>query len=824
MTTVWMDVRYALRTLSKNPGVALVALVSLALGIGANATIFTFVSALFLRPLPFAEPSRLVALYTRDEKAPRFLPHSHPNLESLREQSGEVLEGLAVYGFAPMNLSGAGEPERVQGEIVSGNFFTVLGVGSALGRSLLPEDDRLPGAHPVVVLSHGFWSRRFGADPEVVGSTITLSGQPFTVVGVAPPEFRGTAAFNRPDLWVPMQMHDQVLIEPFRSWFDDRRALVFSAVGRLEPGVSLERAQAELDAIAQRLAREFPDDNAGRTVVALPLVQATVDPNVRENLKAAGAILSGIVGLVLLIACANVANLLLSRAVVRRREIAVRLAVGAERRRLVRQLLTESLLLALAAGALGLLLAYALRDTLWALRPPMVAQSAIIPALDVRVLGYTLLVSIATGVLFGLAPALQSTRPEVLPALKNEAPSAGTPRRRFGVRDGLIVAQVALSLLALLGAGLFVRGLRAAQRIDPGFDTEPLAVFTVNVGAQGYDAGRGREFFRRALERLAAAPGIEASAIASNPPLNPFGGPQRSVFPTGTESTPDDRGTLTLTNTVSPGYFDTVGMPILAGRGFTAADREDAPQVAIVNRSAAELFWGARDPIGRRFRFFGEDFDREVVGLTTDVKQMSLGENSQPCIYLPSEQNFVPFMTFFVRASRAPASALAAAQREVREIDPNLPFINAWTLREVVAQSLWAARMAAALLGAFGLLGLLLAAMGTYSVMSYYVSQRAHEIGIHLAVGARRTDILRLMLRRGMGLALAGVLAGLAAGWLATRLASETISGLLYDVSATSAEALLVTASLLVVIALLANLIPASRATRLPLMTVLRRG
>jgi len=823
MEAIWSDVRFAWRMIRKSPAVTLVAVLSLALGIGANTTIFTFVNALFLHPLPFVEPSRLVALYTHDEKAPGFLPLSHPNLESFLEHGGDVFSGLAAYGLAPMSLSGGGEPEQVQGEIVSGNYFDLLGVEAAVGRTFLPEEDRTPGTHPVVVLGHAFWSRRFGADPGAVGKTLTLNGQPFTIIGVSPAEFRGTATLNRPDLWVPMQMHDQVLTGPFRLWFNNRRALLFNGIARLRPGVSVEQARAEVQAIARSLAQEFPNENQGRTVAVLPLAQTTLNPNVQGNLELAGAILMGVVGLVLLVACANVANLLLARAAARQQEIAIRLAIGAGRRRLVRQLLTESLLMALASGVLGLLLAYWLRDLLWTLRPPIVAHNAIYPALDARVLGFTLLVALVTGVLFGLVPALQSTKPEVLPSLKGEAaPPSPSSGRRLNLRGALVVVQVALSLLALLGAGLFLRSLRQALTINPGFETENLAVFTVNLDTQGYEPERGRQLFDQALERLNTAPGVRSATLASNLPLTVFTGPFRSLLPQGKEARPDDRGTLVLTNTVDPRYFDTMGMRLLGGRAFTAADREEAPRVAIVNQTLARMFWGDQNPVGKRFRFVGDAFDHEVVGLVRDVKHITLGEEPLACAYLPVAQNYSPFMTFLVRAESDPASVLLAAQREVRTLDSNLPLINVWTVRQVISESLWAPRMAAALLGSFGLLALLLAALGIYSLMTYFVNQRSREIGIHLALGARRGDVFRLVLRRGMVLVFIGIAIGLLAGWLATRLTRDLIAGLLYQVSATDPVAFLSTALLLAAIALLANLIPARRAMRVPPMMALR--
>ncbi|HEY7513805.1 MAG TPA: ABC transporter permease, partial [Vicinamibacteria bacterium] len=601
--------------LLRNPGFTVVAVLSLALGIGANTTIFTLVDAVLLRPLPVAEPERLVALFTTDARIAgpfgTLMPTSRLNFVDYREENDAFAE-MAAIGNVPLAFSGRGEPEQVFGEIVSGSFFALLGVRPALGRSFLPDEDQVPGAKLVTVLSHSFWQRRLGGDPAVVGTSITLNGHSFTVVGVAPQGFQGTNATFSPALWVPYMAWPQVTSGFVREGLENRRALLFRVVGRLKPGASLAGAEAGLKTIAARLEREYPEPNAGRSVALLPLTEATINPGFRQNIVSAASLLMAVVGLVLLIACANVANLLLARAAVRQREVAVRLSVGASRGRLVRQLLTEGLLLALAAGLFGTLIAYWAQGLLWSARPPAVPADALDFAPGGRVLAFTALVSLLTAVVFGLAPALRASRPNVVEELKQRGGPAIGGNRPLSLRNLLVAGQVALSLVALVGAGLFVRSLARAQEIDPGFDHEKLAVLTADLGAQGYDAARAREFRERMLERAGALPGVERATLATGIPLFQ-GGFLRTVFPEGTDSSDRAKGKLVQLSTVEPGYFETMGIRLRQGRGFAANDREGSPRVAVVNETMAKQFWPDGDAVGRRFKFFGQDWWNEVV-------------------------------------------------------------------------------------------------------------------------------------------------------------------------------------------------------------------
>ncbi len=820
MGTLLQDLRFAARLLVKNPGFTAVAVLSLALGIGANTTIFTLVSAVLLHPLPMQDPDRLVAVFTTDERNRgaffNYMTTSRLNFEDYRKNN-DVFTGMVAHNGVPLAFSGKGEPEQIFGEMVTGDFFSLLGVKPALGRAFLPDEDRVPGASLVTVLSHNFWQRRLGGDPAVVGQTITLNGHAFTVVGIAPKGFKGTNAIFAPALWVPSMTHPQLATGFLRENMDSRRALIFGMVGRLKPGVTLAQAEAKLKTIASQLAREYPDDNGGRSVALLPLARATIDPDFRGNMVSAASLLLTVVGLVLLIACANVANLLLARASVRQREVAVRLSLGASRGRLVRQLLTEGLLLSVVAGVLGMLIAYWAQGVLWAQRPPGLAADAIDLTPDLRVLGFTLAVSLVTALVFGLAPALTASRADIVGELKQRGGPATFGNRPFNLRNLLVAGQVALSLVALVGAGLFVKSLRNAQSIDPGFDHAKLAVLTVDLGAQGYSEARARDFHRVMLERAAELPGVERATLASGIPLFQ-GGFLRTVFPEGTDSSDRKAGKLVQLNTVEPGYFETMGIKLERGRDFLPSDHPDSPRVVVVNETMAKQFWPDQDAIGKRFKFFGQDWWNEVIGITTDGKYNFIGENPQPHIYLSLTQVFEPAVSLHLRTSGDPATALGMARREVQELDRVLPITNVFTFGEILRQSLWAPRMGASLLVVFGLLSLVLAVIGIYGVMSYSVNQRTRELGLRMALGADQGDVLKLVVRQGVTLAALGIVVGLVLSLAATRL----IGNLLFDVTARDPLIFAGIPVLLGLAALVASALPASRAARVDPTVALR--
>jgi predicted permease len=819
VSTFLQDLKFGARLLLRSPALTAVAALSLALGIGANTTIFTIVNAVLLNPLPVEEPSRLVSIYTTDTRATgafaAFAPMSRPNFEDLRAKN-DTFAGMVAAGFAPMSLSGRGEPEQVFGQIVTGDYFDVLGAPMALGRGFRGAADEQPGASPVVVLSYGIWQRRYGGRADIVNDTITINGRAFTVVGVAAEGFRGTTTLGGPEIWVPFGVHREVTTGFLAENWDSRRALVFAVHGRLKDGVTVEQAGANLAGIAKSLEEQFPTDNRDRTTTVVPLAQSTVNPAFRGNMVMAGSLLMAIVALVLLIACGNVANLLLARATARRQEIAVRLSLGASRGRLVRQLLTESVLLASLGGIAGVAVAFWARSLLWAYRPPFLQENALDLQFDSSVIVFTAAVSLATGVLFGLVPAWQSSRPNLVTELK-ERTTVPSGSRWYSVRNLLVVGQVGLSFIALASAGLFLRSLGNAQQIDPGFDADRLLILGVSPGTSGYEEARGAELYRRIVERASSVAGVESVALANAVPLF-NGGFARTVFRDGQDTADPRAGRLTQLALVTPAYFRTMGIRIVRGRGITGADRPGAPFAAVINETMARQYWPGEDPIGQRFRFFGEPDPRVVVGIAADSKYNFLGEDPTPYIYTALEQTYDPAATVLVRAAGDPAAIMNTVRRELQQLEPSMPLLNVTTLRDVFEQALWAPRMGAALLGIFASLALLLASIGLYGVMAYTVSQRTRELGIRLALGARQSDVRGMVVRQGLLLAAGGVAVGLAIAVALARL----VTNLLYGVTGTDPVTFAVIPLILLVVAAGATYFPAWRASRVDPVEALR--
>ncbi len=815
MERLWKDIRFALRTFTKAPAFALTAVGSLALGIGVNTTIFTIINALFLNPLPVDRVSEVVAVYTVDtnntSQLGNVLQVSLPNYRDFRDRS-QSFSAMAAYSFPiPGSLSTGGEGEQIFMELVTGNYFSTLGVRPLSGRVIGPEDDRVPGASPVIVLGHRTWQRRFGGASDIVGRTVTVNGAAFTVVGVAPEGFRGVNSLFGPDAWAPTMMYRELLPSQFRSWVDERRALAFNVAARLKPGVTIGQAGAEMVTLAKALEAEHPAPNKGRTITLRPLTSATIFPGVRDAMVLGGSVLMVIVGLVLLIACSNVANLLLARATARSQEIAVRLALGANRSRLVRQLMTENVVLSLIGGALGVVIALWSLRVIWSTRPAFTPQNVVEPSLDGTVLAFTLGVSILTGLIFGLAPAIQASRANVVGALKDNTRSAGRRRRTFGLGNLLIVGQVALSLVALITAALFLRSSQAAARIDPGFDTEHVAVMNVTPGQQGYDQPRAEQFYRDVATAVRALPGVTAASWATNLPL--FGFVQRSVFLDGKESAPP---VLTTTIDVDVGYFSTTGITLVRGRDFREADRT-GPPVAIVNETMARRYWPGDEAIGKRFRFYTESEYREVIGIVETVKYGTLGEDPQPAAYRPLPQVYTDTAVLYVRAAGDPAATIEPVRRVIHQHDPRMPVQNPQVVKDVISQSLWAVNLAAGLLGVFGVLALVLACVGLYGVMSYSVGQRTREIGLRMALGAGRQTVLALVLRQGLTLVGAGVVVGVAGALAASRLV-----GTLLFASPSDPVSFVGASAALVAVALVASLVPARRASRVDPIIALR--
>ena len=821
MDSVLQDIRYSLRALLHNPMLSAVAVLSLGLGIGANTTIFTLINTLFLNPLPVARPSELVALFTLDTKnTTRFgnlLPLSYPNLEDFRAQN-DVLTDLTGYSpaLALACARDGEEPERVFAQLVIGNYFDVLGITPAAGRFFVPDEDRTPGTHAVAVIGHSLWQRRFGASPAIIGSTVTLNRQPFTIVGVAPEGFKGVTSMFGPDIWLPAMMAPQVLAKQNGDWLHERAAMVFSTAGRLKPGITRAQAEARFQLIARALEQEYPNANTGRSASVLPLTEATLFPGMRAMMLFGSAVLMTIVGLVLLIACSNVANLLLARATARRQEIAIRLALGAGRRRLVRQLLTESALLAMAGGAAGIAFGYWGRNLLWSFRPAVVANNFVPLRFDQHVLVFALALAFISCLIFGLIPAWRSSRPDVIDVLKEEAGTTAGAARAGRLRRMLVVGQVALSLVALVVAAMFLRNIQQAFTVDLGYDPKPIAVVSANPGQVRYGQTRSEQFYRGVRERISALPGVAGVSWAANQPL--WASVYRRVVIEGREPRDASETILTLVNTVDTGYFATLDVPVRAGRDFTRGDGAGTLPVAIVNDTMAAQYWPNQDPIGRRIRFDSDATARHIVGIVKTIKYQTIGEPPQPALYVPLDQNYSEAMVLYVRSAGNPAAILPTVEREIRQFDRDVPLENAAAVVAVLDQSLWMMKLAAGLLGVFGALALALASIGLYGVMAYAVTQRQREIGLRMALGADRGAVLRLVLTEAGSLVVVGVAVGLGL----SALASRGLSSLLFGLSPVDPTAFGGASALLVFVSVAAGYLPARRASRLDPMIALR--
>jgi predicted permease len=812
MQTLWQDLRFGFRRLIKTPGFALIAVLSLALGIGANTAVFSLVNLILFRPLPVADSEKVVSVSAVGRNG-EMAAFSYPNYIDFRDRN-EVLSGLLGSRFTYMSLSRNGNNERVWGNLVSGNYFDVLGVKPALGRTFLPEEDKTRLSHPVVVISHSLWQTRFGGDPSIINNDVLINGRKFKVIGVTPAGFKGTEVIYTPEIYVPFAM--QMWIEPESNYLDNRGSGNMFTVGRLKPGVSAAQAEASLNLLAAQLAKEFPNDNEGLRIQVSP--PGFILPQIRSAMLSVSAALMGLVALVLLIACTNLANLLLARATERGREIAIRLSIGASRSRIVRQLLTESVMLAVTGGLVGMALAQWIIDSIMALKPPIGIPLTLEPHVDWRVLVFSMIVSVLTGVLFGLVPALQATKPDLIPALKDAASQSGV--RRSLLRSGLVVAQIAVSLLLLIAAGLTLRALQRLRVMNPGFNPENALTMNFDLSLQGYQTDAGMQLRKQLLDRVESLPGVRSASITDFMPLS-MNYSSTSIL---IEGRPQERGVNTpeaMQASVGLKYFETIGTPLVAGRDFTEQDQEGKTRSAVVNETFAVKFFPGANPIenalGKQFRTKLEGQPWQIAGVARDGKYWTIGEDQQAFVWFPIG-NQLAYNHLLVRTSAKPETLIGAIRGEFRKLDPNLPVTDVKTLTEHMGLSLFPARAFAALLSAFGALALTLAAIGLFGVMSYAVSQRTREIGVRMALGAGAKDIFKLVIGRGLWLTLIGVGVGLGLALVGTRF----LSSLLYNVSAVDPLTFTGVALLLVAVAFLACYFPARRAMKTDPIVALR--
>jgi len=800
METLFKDIRYGIRSLLKRPGFTAVALIALALGIGANTAIFSLVNAVLLRQLPFPEPDRLVWVYGNIRNGTNRASVAPQDFLDYRKDNTTFEEFAAMFVVArPLNLTGSGEPERLTGAAVTGNYFQALGVKPALGRTLQMENET-SGRDQVAVLSDGLWQRRFGGDPNVVGKTVSLDGRTFEVIGVMPRDFSFPQST---ELWVPLNFGSSPEMK-------QRKAHFLRPIGKLKPGVTLAQAQADMDVIASRLEDQFPDSNKNWNLRLVSLREQLVG-NTRPTLL----LLFGAVGFVLLIACANVANLLLVRAATREREIALRTALGAGRFRIVRQMVTESLVLSIFGGLLGVLLA------IWGVDALVKLSAGTIPAtatvrIDGTVLVFTLLISIVTGVLFGLAPALRMLKINLSESLKEGGRSGSEGGRRNRTRSVLVVLESAIAVVLLIGAGLLVRSLIRLQNTNPGFDSQNVLTMRVDLTRQKYSTPeKAGSFFTQLESRLQGLPGVETVGFVSELPLS--GQPNDMPFTVdGRPAASQSEGFGADFRRVNQQYFKALRIPLLRGRNFTEQEVQQSAKVVVISDLLARAVFPNEEPLGQRLIMMMGKEPWEIIGVVGDIRHRSLGADPLPAMYLPTYQ--MGGTNLVLRTNTDPASLATAVRKEVQDIDPDQPVAVVRTMDEWLARSTAEPRYRTALLALFAILAMVLASTGIYGVMSYSVNQRTHEIGVRMALGARRFDVLRLMVQQGMVLVVLGVAIGVAGAVALTRV----MESLLFGVTAKDPLTFVAVAALLTIVAFVACYVPARRATKVDPLVALR--
>jgi len=811
MRTILDDIRYAVRVLIKNPMFTGVVVLTLALGIGLNTAVFSVIDGLLLRPLPGTRaPNELVQLY-RTYRGERFGSNSIPHYLDVRERSGNTFSGVTLWDFETMNLATGGRNERVLGVMASANHFSVLGVNAALGRTFVPAEDTGRGAHPVAVLSWSTWKGAFGGDPKIVGRSIILNGRSYSVIGVAPPEFRGALPLVIPAMWVPLTQYDDIRPGQ-RDGYTERGSNSFNVVARFKPGVTLAQANAQMKALIAGLRAEHPQDYEQSEINIVLQSEAGIHPTFRSAQVALSSVVMAVVGVLLLIACVNVANLFLARARDRAREMAVRLSLGAKRSRLVQQLLTESLLFAGLSGLAGVGLAWWVIKLANRIQLPMSVDFSADLHLSPLVVAFAFGVSLLTGLLFGLAPALQATNPSLIPALKGEAP-AGQSRSRAS--KGLVVAQMALSIVLLVSAGLFLRDLQNVTTVDKGFVAENLLIADLAPGLQGYTRARSEEFYRRLREKLTSDPRVKAVGFVDNVPL---GLSENDSYVEIPGYTPAKNENMSLQNTrVTPGYFEAMGISLKQGRGFTEQDDTASVRVMVVNEQMAKKYWAGASPIGKTVKY--GDKEHTVVGVVPTGKYQRLGEPPTPFYYLAQEQHWSQSMSIVIRTVGDPQLVAPVLRAASSSFDETLPVSDIRTMTRHLGIALMPARLAGAALGVFGLLGLVLASVGMYGVMAYTVSQRRREIGIRMAIGAAGGDVVGMIMKQGLSLVIIGAAIGIGGALAASRL----LRGVLYSPSVIDPMTFAGVPLLLTAVAALASWLPARRASGVNPLEALRR-
>jgi len=816
METFFQDVRYGLRMLRKSPAFTAIAIITLALGIGANTTIFSMVNSFLLRPLPVQNPGQITTLAEIQKDGTNNNVFSVPEYRDIRGQTADIFSDLMAYQFGMDGLNADGKTDRILSNYVSGNYFSMLGVKPTLGRLLLPSEGEVMGADPVMVLSYSFWKTRFGGDPDVIGKKVTLDGHPITIVGVGPKDFDGISWFLKSQVYLPLGM---AFIDGYpMDLMTNRKTQIVMLYGRLRPGMRLKQAQATLDVVEQRLTQQYPDSYKNQSLRIFPELQARPAPDPNNTMLVLSGLFLGLATLVLLLACVNVANILLVRATVRAREMAIRAALGAARSRIVRQLVTESVVLALAGGAAGMLIGLWGSTFLGSMNIHFDIPVRFDFSFDWRIFGFALGLALATGIIVGLIPALRASRQD-LGTVLHEA-GRGIVAGRHRLRDVLVIAQVAGSLMLLIIAMLFTRSLGKAQQADLGFDRNGIINFTMDPTEVGYQEEQGRTFYKNLLERVRAIPGVESATTAAATPMGYLGG-NDLVDVDGYQPPPGEAKTPINYNIVSSEYLQTLRIPLLRGRTIDERDTQTSPYAAVVNEAMAKKFWPNSDPIGRYFKI-GSDPQHsiQVVGLVKDTHVQTFTGTINPYFYLPFPQHYTgnSLQTLQVRTSVAPASTIPQVEHVIDSLAPTMPVFDVQTMTDALntLNGLLRFQIAAGLATAMGLLGLILAVVGVYGVISYSASQRTHEIGIRMAIGAEPIDILKMVFRQGLFI----VCLGLVVGTIGAFASARVLKGFLV-VSATDPVTYLFVATVLTVVALSACYIPARRATRIdPLMAL----